>query len=356
MYNGIFLSAAAEGKPLSLVDIILISAIVFFALSAFLFAMAYRAEKKAHKKSLEKEVSGGVNSVIVGKVHEQGKRKYQQDSFGVSDGSLMSTHGVLAIVADGMGGLADGDKVSACAVEKILDDFILYSGNGTPEQLLMLLTQKAVAAVNDFLGEENFRKSGSTLVMGLIKKDCLSFVSVGDSRICLWRDGVLTHLNREHIYKNELIVSSINGETNLPDAYKDKSGSGLTSYLGMGDLKYVDFPASPINLLPGDKVMLMSDGIYNAISPGEICSALSLPTSEAADRIREAIAAKGYTNQDNYTGVILECSSEAAARPETSEKVEKPKKAEKAKNTAQTPIERPASDNNTAVPKTQQPL
>lgn len=251
-----------------------------------------------------------VTAVATGKVHEQGKREYQQDSFGVSDNVLMPSHGFLAIVADGMGGLADGDKVSARAVEEILDMFLMYQGRGNLEQVLLMLTQHAVQKVNQFLGEDNFRKSGSTLVMGLLKNSYFSFVSIGDSRILLWRDKTVIPLNREHIWRNDLLVRAVNNEIGLSDVYADKSGAGLTSYLGMGSLSKVDLPAEPIRVYPGDKIILMSDGIYNALSLDEICRALENPPEAAAEALRAAIEAKGYTNQDNYTGVILECLAE----------------------------------------------
>lgn len=265
-----------------------------------------------------------VISVDVGKVHEQGKREYQQDSFGVSDSVLMQTHGCLAIVADGMGGLSDGDKVSIRTVEEILDSFPMYQGRGNLEQILLMLTQKALVKVNDFLGEDNFRKSGSTLVMGLIKNGYFSFVSIGDSRICLYRDGTVIPLNREHIYRRDLIVRALNDEISFSDAYADKSGTGLTNYLGMGRLADIDLPAEPIRLYNGDKIILMSDGIYNAISIDEMARALSKPAAEAAEAIRAAVEAKGYSNQDNYTGIILECKTEAPLHSEPIP-VEKPK-------------------------------
>lgn len=312
MFNSVILAAeAAESKPSLLIWLLAIIA-ALFAASAVAFAIAYFTKKPAAKVEEKKdEPAAEIKSVAIGKVHEQGKRQYQQDSFGVSDTALMRTHGVLAIVADGMGGLADGDKVSSKAAEKILDDFVLYNGKGNPEQVLMVLAHQAVSTVNELLGEDNYRKSGSTLVMGLIKNSCFSYVSVGDSRICLFRNGILTQLNREHIYKNELVLRAVNGEMPIIDAYSDKSGSGLTSYLGMGELRHIDFPASPIKLLPGDKVMLMSDGIYNALTAEEISRALVNSPEEAAEMLREAIEAKAYSNQDNYTGIILECRAES---------------------------------------------
>lgn len=251
-----------------------------------------------------------VGTVKIGKLHEQGARAEQQDSFGVSDEALLPTHGLLAVVADGMGGLADGGKVSAQAVETILDGFMSCQGKYPPEQQLLLLAQQAVRAVDRLLGAEGKRKSGSTLAVGLVKDGAFSFLSVGDSRISLLRQGALVQLNREHVYKNQLALRAVNGELTLQEACEDPKGAGLISFLGMGALTQLDWPAGPIRLLPGDKLILMSDGVYNALSEEELTAALDGEPEQAAGALRQAIAAKGYTNQDNYTAVILGCEAD----------------------------------------------
>lgn len=280
---------------------------------AFLVLLCVCLKRKKRKRALTMESALSlpekpVETVQIGKLHEQGERSGQQDCFGVSDESMMQTHGLLAVVADGMGGLSDGDKVSTAAVESILDNFFLYQGKCTPEQQLLMLAQYAVESVNKLLGPDGFSKSGSTLVMGLLRESAFSFLSVGDSRICLYRHGILMQLNREHIYKNKLALDAVNGEIALPDVYSDTRGSGLISFLGMEVLKYIDFPAEPVRLIAGDKLLLMSDGVYNALDNDELGRCLEAAPEEAAEQIRKAIQEKGYTNQDNYTAVIIGCT------------------------------------------------
>lgn len=280
---------------------------------AFLVLLCVCLKRKKRKRALTMEsalslTEKPVETVQIGKLHEQGERSGQQDCFGVSDESMMQTHGLLAVVADGMGGLSDGDKVSTAAVESILDNFFLYQGKCTPEQQLLMLAQYAVESVNKLLGPDGFSKSGSTLVMGLLRESAFSFLSVGDSRICLYRHGILMQLNREHIYKNKLALDAVNGEIALPDVYSDTRGSGLISFLGMEVLQYIDFPAEPVRLIAGDKLLLMSDGVYNALDNDELGRCLEAAPEEAAEQIRKAIQEKGYTNQDNYTAVIIGCT------------------------------------------------
>ena len=73
----------------------------------------------------------------------------------------------------------------------------------------------------------------------------------------------------------------------------------------MGELKYVDIPAAPQKVRRGDKLILMSDGVYNALSGQELCTALNQAAGADAEALGRAIADKAYDNQDNYTAVIL---------------------------------------------------
>lgn len=123
------------------------------------------------------------------------------------------------------------------------------------------------------------------------------------------RDGELYQLNREHVYRNELLVDAANGLESFESALTNPRASGLTSYLGMGRLRYVDMPARAVNIRPGDRFVLMSDGVYNALGDGELRSALAAPAQDAADEIGRRIAEKGYKGQDNYTAVIIEAAA-----------------------------------------------
>ena len=243
--------------------------------------------------------------IRIGKLHGLGARSSQQDCFSVSPEEIIATHGLLAIVADGMGGLQDGDKVSQKAVTTMMDGF--YNLQGEPELVLLSLLGSANMAVNAMLGTENYSKSGSTLVAGLIKGNRFFYLSVGDSRICLMRDGALYQLNREHIYRNELYIRALNGEGTLTDARNHPRAAGLTSFLGKGRLEYVDIPAEPVEIRSGDVFMLMSDGVYNAVTKEELIRALSNDPQKAVEILQETIKEKNYSNQDNFSAVILKC-------------------------------------------------
>lgn len=244
-------------------------------------------------------------SIQIGKLHAQGARGSQQDCLAVSPLELYPQKGLLALVADGMGGLSDGDRMSQAAASAMMNGF-MGSREGSASDLILSLTMEANQAVNRVLGPQNQGRSGTTLVGGVVKDGLFHYVSVGDSRICLFRQGALTQLNREHVYRNELATQAINGAGTLWDANTHPKAGALTSYLGMGSLKYVDIPAEPVKLRGGDKIILMSDGVYNALSILELENALAKPAQQAADTMGQIIHSKNFRNQDNYTAVILE--------------------------------------------------
>lgn len=277
------------------------------ALAALLLCLLVLVIWLAARGRKAKKVPDTITAFQIGKLHEQGRREEQQDSFGVSDETLVKSHGILIAVADGMGGLEDGGKVSAAVVESVLDRFMTCGGEPDAKALLLSLGHEAVKSVNELLGPEAYRKSGSTLSLGYIRDDRFSFLNIGDSRICLLRDGALLQLNREHTYENELALRAINGELTVNDALSDPKGAGLVNFIGMGELRQFDMPAAPLRLRARDKLILMSDGVYNALSEDELCAALSAPCDEAVKNLRAAIEGKQYTNQDNFTAVVVAC-------------------------------------------------
>lgn len=304
--------AAAEiGNPFAGMDlmwagVIFLSGMAAALLVTWLKKMLLKGKKtSSREKAFEKENISGEVSFSVGKLHALGGRKNQQDSFSVSEEELIPTHGLLAVVADGMGGLSDGDQMSQCAITAMMETF--YRLQGDPARILLMLVESATQAVNAKLGQSNYSTSGSTMVAGLIQNGAFHYISVGDSRICLYRDGALYQLNREHIFRQELEIRAINHESSWETADTHPKAKGLTSFLGMGALKYVDIPSEAVEVRPGDKFILMSDGVYNSVEKTEMMRQLKKPAQEAADGIGKLIEEKNLHGQDNYTAIIIAC-------------------------------------------------
>lgn len=260
-----------------------------------------RRKPASGRKRKDSGAAKGVKAY--GSVHNIGRRSAQQDSFDVVECAA----GTLAVVADGMGGLSGGDKVS----QKIVSSFRADAkrlGAGAGNDVLYQMIGRANQEVNRMLGPAQMYKSGSTLLSVLINNGMMQWATVGDSRIYLYRSGKLLQINREHDYKSELLEHAVNGKMSFSEVERNPQANRLTSFLGMGELKHVDGCQNPVALLPEDRVLLMSDGVYNTLRDSEIEAVIKSAenTEAAAHLLEKRVLEKGVSNQDNFTCVILE--------------------------------------------------
>lgn len=243
-------------------------------------------------------------NILIGNEQDQGSRPEQQDSFGISsiEASEIKKRGLLAVVADGMGGLKNGAVYSKAAVNGALCSFREEAPEQSDEATLLRVLKRAKEKV----AETGLNDGGTTFVAALIHHQQLYFVSVGDSRICLMRNGGLIQLNREHVYGRELDDQALNGKLTELEAHEDRQRKALTSYLGKQDDVTIDRNINPIPLYSGDKVVLMSDGIYGFLPEQELTECLLRKPMNAAVAVKQAVLAKKHPKQDNMTIIVLE--------------------------------------------------
>lgn len=197
-----------------------------------------------------------------------GDREDQQDSFGFD---LKSDEGVV-IVCDGMGGYEGGKLASEVAVDCILKEY----QDGYPCDNHIRMLTEATKKANDKICTLKSRNgkplnAGSTIVTVLINRNGLCWCSVGDSRAYLLRDGEFVQLTQDHNYLTVLNEKLNSGMISESEFYIERSkGEALISFLGVGELKLVDCNVHPVELKSGDKIIVMSDGLYKIVSDEEI--------------------------------------------------------------------------------------
>ena len=255
------------------------------------------------KETVEETVCP-IPGISIGKIHDIGRRDYQQDSFGQT--AVLRNTGILAVLADGMGGLSGGERVSQKIVMEALTFGSTLQANQVPTALPGMVAG-INHAVNQMLGPKGLYTSGSTVVSALITGNALRWISVGDSRIYLYRDGQISQLSRDHDLLQDWMPDILEGKRSMAEALRDPNGRKLTSFIGMGELRHVDYNRTPIPLLPGDRVLLMSDGVYGTVSDAEMaailrdCGSVQL----AASHIGQRIIGAALPYQDNYTLIVL---------------------------------------------------
>lgn len=280
--------------------------VLLVILGISLFFHARKKKKKQPEKIQETKDTNTEKTQTtgsVGKLHHIGSRRNQQDSFGVTS----FAGGQFVVVADGMGGLSGGDKISQRIVMTMLQD-----AAGLKEQpdgqILFRLVSHANQEINRMIGRTDCYTSGSTVVAAIISDESFHWVSVGDSRIYLYRNQRLIQLNREHTYEAELLVQAVNGEVSFEEAQSHPKRNGLTSFIGMGELKYVDGSRRGIRSRKGDRLLLMTDGVFHTLSEEEILQVTeeSECAEDVAKTLQERILSRGNEKQDNFTAVIID--------------------------------------------------
>lgn len=232
-----------------------------------------------------------------------GRRQEQQDCFLFR--AFPESSSFLAAVADGMGGLSCGSAVAKLALEVVADELEQkLTGSLKPEQLSELLVQTAETAGKKLVRwcVEEKVTAGTTLAAALIYHDKLFFCAVGDSRIYLCREGEVFQINEDHSLENYLLRCELKGEE-VPEL----SGS-LYSYLGQEAIAEIEFSRKGVPLLPGDTVLLCTDGFYQAVPEEEIPMALSeRNVQKQTENLLKQVLKKKIEHQDNATLLMVHC-------------------------------------------------
>jgi serine/threonine protein phosphatase PrpC len=212
------------------------------------------------------------------------------------DGYLVDDDLALVAVADGMGGHRAGEVASAAA----LDALRIAFGAGAP-------IESAVAAANEIVYEQsvadrNLRGMGTTLTAGALGSDgTLRLGHVGDSRAYLVRDGTLDRITTDHSLVEELVRA---GELTEEEAERDPRRSMITRALGLEPGVDVDFES--VDLRPGDRVLMCSDGLTTMVSEEAIAEMLDAePDPEAVARAL-VDAANEAGGADNITVIVVD--------------------------------------------------
>ena len=156
-----------------------------------------------------------------------GTRTRQEDDWGThaNPPAQEKDAGLLAAVADGMGGAPAGDQASRIVIRAFMDGYLSIDQPAARRlRDAMLRANEAIELAVQ--AQPNQAGMGATLVSALFFPGRCEWLSVGDSFILLCRDGRLERVNPLHIYANELDEES-SARRNLrrasPSAPRQKS-------------------------------------------------------------------------------------------------------------------------------------
>lgn len=237
-----------------------------------------------------------------------GSRENQEDAYALvnaTDVTKICKEGLLALVADGMGGLERGEIASHLGIQTITDDF--YAMDRT-EQLETQLRESVLHAADIVYGALQ-GQGGSTIIACILYDEQLYYAGLGDSFLYLLRDGKLIKVNREHNMRQQHYLRCIHAgrmDASVHDSIPQQGA--VTSFLGIDQLDDLDWLCKALPLQEEDVLLLCSDGVSGVLNLQEIAEAMSqLDANNAAAMLQSLVLSKSIANQDNFTAVVIRC-------------------------------------------------
>jgi protein phosphatase len=302
---------------------------------------------------------GCFSEVITGSDSHIGTREYQQDALYVTETAIgdptvpLKAFGVLC---DGMGGLEDGEKASRIAVENLAAALGGFACDSEVDRFFVDEIHRLDGIVRAECGERGeggeaggdtayanggagaggagqgrnpndpvedgapnaagssdrktgAPKSGTTLTAALIYGDRLHWASVGDSRIYILRGGDIVQVSRDHNYSMLLREYVRQGRMEADDAESHPMRGALVSFIGSGNVRYIDTNRTPFALESGDIVLLCSDGLVKSLADEEIQDVVNAGYGDMASAAKSLTLAafdKGSGSKDNISVILMQ--------------------------------------------------
>lgn len=231
------------------------------------------------------------------------QRDNNEDSvrfFNPGGSSLLTGKGVLAVVADGMGGHAAGDVASQMAAEAVGRRY--FAASEEPHEALRLALEAANREVFERASQDASLSSMGTTCTALALREGAAYMAhVGDSRLYLLRGGDIYRMSEDDSAVMELVKE---GSLDSKEARTHEDRNVIVRALGTQEKVEVSTWKAPLAIRPGDGFVLSSDGLHDLVEDDEI-RAISLATEPhgAAQKLIEE--ANGRGGHDNISVAVL---------------------------------------------------
>ena len=214
---------------------------------------------------------------------------------------------VMAAVADGLGGHADGHLASRFAITTLLDRLAPFGALGRVQETMRdafqevnarLLLGEVGAGTHDEPGDRR-RAGAQTTLSAIVLTSSGAYVAhVGDTRVYRLRDQVLEVLTTDHSQAMELLRMRLI----RPDQAATHPGRHLLTRSLGGDVSLrVDLRSGEAR--EGDAYLACSDGVWSEVSSGDIIAALEGDLGAGVDGLVERSLARG--GDDNASVIAM---------------------------------------------------
>ena len=236
------------------------------------------------------------------------RRDFNEDAFAVD-----LKNGLFAI-ADGMGGAAAGEVASGIAIATLTEFIARTASDAPPERpygwderlsvqanrlrtAILLANEKIYRTIEE---HEEMKGMGTTLVAALARDSGVCVGHVGDSRVYLWRDGLLRQITNDHSWVNEQVSL---GLLSREEASRHPFRNVITRALGSREQVSPDVTEVPLS--PGDRLLLCSDGLTNMLDDRRILQILDAHPGDHDRAASELVAQANEAGGDDNITVIV---------------------------------------------------
>ena len=233
-------------------------------------------------------------------------RERNEDSLGaakiklISEGARRSVG--LYMVADGIGGLPEGDEASKVAIQIAMQEMMSHINQANDAEDIMAWLQGAaqMAHLTIRLQKKVEDSQGTTLVMAAVIEDRIYVANIGDSRAYIIHEGTMRQITKDHTIAQALADK---GVIEQKDVDKSPFTNVLSQAVGMDKITCDVYQE---NATIGDYLLLCSDGLYSYVSEDTILGviqAADTPQSASDDLTKLANEAGG---KDNIAVIVVE--------------------------------------------------
>jgi serine/threonine protein phosphatase PrpC len=212
--------------------------------------------------------------------------------------------GEIFLLADGMGGHLAGEIASRSAIRTICDSIVGSCSAGLSPSIVL---EQAILSAHVRLHELSrqdlqLHRMGTTiLVAWRVDEKSFWIAHVGDSRVYRLRAGRLRKFTEDHTVFNQVRKSRRIATDLIDPALKKRLSQAL------GSSEFVSPQIQKVQLKPGDRFLLCSDGLTDMVEDQEIATILERTAGLEQTCLALVQAANQSGGEDNITIIVLDC-------------------------------------------------
>lgn len=235
---------------------------------------------------------------------DAGARDHNEDDLRVGQGGDLG----WVVLSDGAGGHSRGDEASRLVVTTV-DEQVQQTAvvEGLSAQRLARAIEQAHARLNadqaHLRGRHRMHATVVALCLDRVRGEAV-WAHVGDSRLYLLRDGVVTALTRDDSLVQQMVDA---GFLTAEAARHHPRKNQLLCALGGAEPIEVHVSGVALPVKAGDAFLLCSDGWWDVVTPDAIARTHqhAVDAADWLQRMRSLILEAGEPNQDNYSAVAV---------------------------------------------------